>query len=106
MENKNSHFPQYFSWISELHESAFDKRNISLGKRYYGVVNLPFLGQHQVTYKVTEHKDFNWVTLRPDQPKSSWFNTEITLTFSAITKEETHFGIKIAYHRTSALFQV
>jgi hypothetical protein len=77
-----------------------------LGKVYYGEVNLPFLGQHSVQYKVTELKDFNWVTLRPDQPKLSWFNSEITFTFFEITKEESVLGVKVAYHRTSALFQV
>lgn len=92
--------------MTELKESPFDKRNISLGKVYKGVVNLPFMGQHDVKYKVTELKDFHWVTLRPDQPKTSWFNTEITLQFNGITKEESHFGIKIVYHRTSYLFQV
>ncbi|ODN00924.1 Flavohemoprotein [Orchesella cincta] len=103
---KPENVPKYFSWVTQFRESRFDKRNVSIGKRYDAIINLPFLGQHQVVYRISELTDGHWITLRPDRLDQSYFKTEVVIVVSSITKTQSQFQMKIAYHRTSGLFQM
>jgi len=96
---------QYFSWVTRLKE-VDKKKKITIGKEYVGIVNMPFLGQHNIRYVVSEFKDDHWIILKPRALTGSYFNTEVVLMLSSISEEETQFQMKILYQRTSALFQV
>ncbi|CAG7786658.1 unnamed protein product [Allacma fusca] len=96
--------PAYFSWVTRLR--SLDKRNVVVGKRYRGILNMPFFGQHQITYKVTDCQEGTWLVLRPEKKEQSYFNTEVLIMLNSISKSQTQFYMKIIYHRKSALFQL
>jgi hypothetical protein len=96
---------QYFSWVTRLRD-VDPRKNLTIGKEYRGTVSMPFLGQHEIRYVVSEFKDGHWVILKPMALTGSYLNTEIVLMLNSINKQETQFYMKLVYHRSSALFQV
>jgi len=81
-------------------------KKLSIEKSYRGTLDLPFLGQHQIRYYISDLEDGKWIVLKPDRVRKSYLNPEIVIMVNSISKSESQFYMKVIYHRYSALFQV